>query len=72
MQTTVFLLCMLALLWTKLTGGVHAPPFFTYENKNTVAAELKITVNTTEVLYVVEVITINSDGKIKSIRAYLS
>ncbi len=44
---------------------------FTYENKNTVAAELKITVNTTEVLYVVDVITINSDGKIKSIRAYL-
>lgn len=43
----------------------------TYENENTVAAELKITVNSTEELYVVDVITINSDSKIKSIRAYL-
>lgn len=43
----------------------------TYENKNTVAAELKITVDSTEKLYVVDVITINSEGKIKSIRAYL-
>ena len=43
----------------------------TYENKNTVAAELKIIVDSTEELYVVDVITIDSDGKIKSIRAYL-
>ena len=43
----------------------------TYENEDTVAAELKITVDATEVLYVVDVITINSKGKIKSIRAYL-
>uniref|UniRef100_UPI00404766AA nuclear transport factor 2 family protein n=2 Tax=Roseivirga sp. TaxID=1964215 RepID=UPI00404766AA len=43
----------------------------TYGNENTVAAELKITVNSTEELYVVDVITINSDGKIQSIRAYL-
>lgn len=43
----------------------------TYENKNTVAAELKIIVDFTEELYVVDVITINSEGKIKSIRAYL-
>ena len=43
----------------------------TYESKDTVAAELKITVNTTEELYVVDVITFNSEGKIKSIRAYL-
>ncbi|RRQ50845.1 nuclear transport factor 2 family protein [Maribacter algicola] len=43
----------------------------TYENKDTVAAELKITVDSTEELYVVDVITINSNGKIKSIRAYL-
>lgn len=42
-----------------------------YENLNTVAAELKITVNTTEELYVVDVITINSERKIESIRAYL-
>jgi len=43
----------------------------TYENKDTVAAELKITVDYTEELCVVDVITINSNGKIKSIRAYL-
>jgi len=43
----------------------------TYENLNALAVELKITVNTKDVLYVVDVITINSDGKIKSIRAYL-
>jgi len=42
-----------------------------YENKNTVAAELKIIVDSTEILYVVDVITINSEGKISSIRAYL-
>jgi len=43
----------------------------TYESKNTVAAELKITVDATEVLYVVDVITINAERKISSIRAYL-
>ncbi|TMU57123.1 nuclear transport factor 2 family protein [Flagellimonas algicola] len=42
-----------------------------YENKDTVAAELKITVNTTEELYVVDVITFDTHQKIKSIRAYL-
>jgi ketosteroid isomerase-like protein len=43
----------------------------TYENKDTVAAELKITVDYTEELYVVDLITINCNGKIISIRAYL-
>ncbi len=43
----------------------------TYENENTVAAELKITVDKTEELYVVDVITINPEGEITSIRAYL-
>lgn len=43
----------------------------TYENENTVAAELKITVDGVEELYVVDVITFNSNGKISSIRAYL-
>ncbi len=43
----------------------------TYDNKNTVAAELKITVDTTEKRYVVDLITLNSNRKIKSIRAYL-
>ena len=43
----------------------------TYENHNTVAAELKITVDNKEELYVVDVITFNFDRKIESIRAYL-
>ena len=43
----------------------------TYGNENTVAAELKITVDTVEELYVVDVITFDSNGKITSIRAYL-
>ena len=43
----------------------------TLENDNTVAAELKITVDDSEELYVVDVITFNSEGQIESIRAYL-
>lgn len=43
----------------------------TYENKNTVAAELKITIDSKEELYVVDVITFNAESKIESIRAYL-
>ena len=43
----------------------------TYESQSTVAAELIITVDKTEILYVVDVITFNSEGKIMSIRAYL-
>jgi len=43
----------------------------TYENQETVAAELKITVDSTEILYVVDVITFNQKGQIQSIRAYL-
>ena len=43
----------------------------TYQNDQSVAAELKITVDHTEELYVIDVITINDEGKISSIRAYL-
>ncbi len=42
----------------------------TYQNNNTVAAELKITINNVEELFVVDIITLNSDNKITSIRAY--
>lgn len=42
-----------------------------YENTDTVAAELKITVDSTEELHVVDVITFDSHQKIQSIRAYL-
>lgn len=43
----------------------------TYKNKDAIAAELKITVDSTEELYVVDVIKINAEGKIASISAYL-
>lgn len=43
----------------------------TFENQNTVAAELKINVNNTEELYVVDIITFNTEGQIESIRAYV-
>ena len=43
----------------------------TYENEDTVAAELKIVVNGAEELYVVDVITFDEQGLITSIRAYL-
>jgi len=43
----------------------------TFENQNTVAAELKINVDNSEELYVVDVITFDSKSKIESIRAYL-
>jgi hypothetical protein len=42
-----------------------------YENKNTIAAELEIIIDNTEYLYVVDVITINNEGKIDSIRAFV-
>jgi len=42
-----------------------------YENENTVAAELKIVIDDREELYVVDVITINSESKISSIRAFI-
>lgn len=42
-----------------------------YENQNTVAAELKITINGKEELYVIDVISVNSENKISAIRAYV-
>ena len=41
-----------------------------YENKDTIAAELKIILDRTEELYVVDVITFNPKGKITAIRAF--
>lgn len=43
----------------------------TYESADTVAAELKITVNHDEELFVVDVVSFNKLGEINSIRAYL-
>ena len=43
----------------------------TYESPDTVAAELKITVDGVEELFVVDVLGFNPRGEINSIRAYL-
>ncbi|MGL4207442.1 MAG: nuclear transport factor 2 family protein [Aeromonadaceae bacterium] len=43
----------------------------TYESAESVAGELRITVNETEVLYVVDVVTFGRDGKIEAVRAYI-
>lgn len=42
-----------------------------YQDQNSVAAELKIIVNNTDELYVIDVITINSAGKINSVKAFI-
>jgi hypothetical protein len=41
------------------------------ENNNSIAAELKITVNENEELTVVDIININDEGKINSIKAFI-
>ena len=43
----------------------------TYEASDSVAGELRIVVDETEVLYVVDVVTFNSEGLIQSIRAFI-
>ena len=43
----------------------------TYETDDAVAGELRIVVDESEVLHVVDVVTFNGDGLIKSIRAYI-
>ena len=43
----------------------------TYESDDTVAAELRILIDGSEELYVTDVITFNTEGKISSIRAYV-
>jgi ketosteroid isomerase-like protein len=50
---------------------INIEPLHIYEAGNTVVGELRIIVNETEVLHVIDVITFDTDGKIKSIRAYL-
>lgn len=50
---------------------IEIHPLGIFENQDTVAAELKILVNGTIELHVMDVITFNPNGKIQSIRAYL-
>lgn len=54
----------------KSATSIEIEVLATYESQNTVAAELKITVDKTEELYVVDVISFNSNDQIESIRAY--
>jgi len=42
-----------------------------YESEQTVTGELRIVVDKTETLHVVDIITFNENNKIESIRAYL-
>lgn len=42
-----------------------------YEAENAVAGELRIVVDESEILHVVDVISFSPEGKIRSIRAYL-
>lgn len=42
-----------------------------YENQDTIALELKIAIDRKEELYVMDVIKVNSEGKIISIKAFL-
>ncbi len=55
----------------KSADSVEIEILQTYESKDAVAGELKITVDQSEILHVVDVVTYNPEGKIKSIRAYL-
>ena len=55
----------------KAADSIEIDVLSTYENENTVAAELKITVDHTEELFVVDVISFNTARKIEAIRAYL-
>jgi ketosteroid isomerase-like protein len=53
------------------SGTIEIVPLDIFENRDTVAAELKILVDGTIELHVVDVITFTPNGKIQSIRAYL-
>ncbi len=53
------------------TDSIEIAVLSTYENEDAVAAELKITIAGKEELFVMDVVTFDMKGKIKSIRAYL-
>lgn len=53
------------------SGSIQISILATYESDNVVAGELRIVVDSTEVLNVVDVISFNKNGQISEIRAYL-
>ncbi|WP_298145461.1 nuclear transport factor 2 family protein [Flavobacterium sp.] len=50
--------------------SLHIEVLQTYENTKSVAAELIITVNNSEILHVIDVLDFDDQGKIVAIRAY--
>lgn len=55
----------------KSADSIEIEILHTYESDDAVAGELKITVDKSEVLHVVDVVSYNANGEIESIRAYL-
>lgn len=51
--------------------SIHIQPLRLYESPNSVAGELKVTVDENIELFVVDVLDFAPDGKIKAIRAFL-
>lgn len=51
--------------------SIQIQPLFLYEAPSSVVGELKITVNGSVELFVVDVVDFDSDGRIKAIRAFL-
>lgn len=52
-------------------GTIEIDILATYESGDALAGELRIVVDKTEVLYVVDVLSFNEHGQISAIRAYL-
>jgi ketosteroid isomerase-like protein len=52
-------------------GNININVLRTFEDKNTVVAELHILVEGVENIYVTDIATFNSDGLIQTIRAYI-
>ena len=50
--------------------SILVEPINLYQDRNTVVGEIKIIINNTEILYVVDVIEFNEENKIKRIFAY--
>ena len=50
--------------------SINVNPVELYEDKNTVLAELEILVNKHEIIYVIDVIDFDENGKIIAIKAY--
>ena len=50
--------------------SINVVPVNLYKNENKIIAELEIIINCKEKIFVVDIISFNNDGKIKSIKAF--